>query len=79
MRFATHAANVYYLHDELTPNNIRVATSGTNLVPEVGDILHDFPGWTGTEYEPITVRVVEVKSTGVIVEAYEVRTTTVPA
>ena len=82
MRLVNGDVNVYYLHDELTPGNIRAASYGTAntsaaLVPEVGDILHNFPGWTGSEYEPITVRVVEVKMIGDGVEAYEVHTTTV--
>jgi len=82
MRLVHGDVNVYYLHDTLTPDNVRAASYGTAatsgaLVPEVGDVLHDFPGWTGEEYEPITVKVVEVKSIGDGCQAYEVTTTTV--
>lgn len=84
MRLVNGDVNVYYYHDTLTPENVRAASYGTEstsgaLVPEVGDILRDFPGWTGEKYEPITVRVTEVKMFGDGVEAYEVRTATVPA
>lgn len=83
MRLVNGDVNVYYYHDTLTPHNVRAASCGTAgtsaaLVPEVGDILHKFPGWTGEEYEPITVRVVSVEMIGDGVEAYEVRTATVP-
>jgi hypothetical protein len=82
MRLVNGDVNVYYFHDTLTPGNVRAASYGTAstsgaLVPEVGDILHNFPGWTGSAYEAITVRVIAVKSVGEGVEAYEVRTTTV--
>lgn len=84
MRLVNGDVNVYYLHDTLTPHNVRAASYGKEstsgaLVPEVGDILHDFPGWTGTEPEAITVRVTEVEMIGEGVEVYQVRTTTVPA
>lgn len=82
MRLVHGDVNVYYYHDTLTPGIVRAASYGTaytsgTLVPEVGDILHNFPGWTGTKYEPITVRVTEVKSIGNGCEAYGVTTTTV--
>ncbi len=82
MRLVSGDVNVYYYHDTLSPHTIRAASYGTAstsgaLVPEVGDVLHNFPGWTGEEYEPITVRVIDVKMIGVGVEAYEVRTTTI--
>jgi len=84
MRLVTGDVNVYYMHDTLTPGSVRAASYGTAntsgaLVPEEGDILHNFPGWTGTEHKPITVRVVSVKMIGHGVEAYEVQTTTVGA
>lgn len=81
MRLTYGDVNVYYYHDTLTPQNIRAATYGSPrssaLVPEVGDLLTNFPGWDGERYEPITVRVTEVTPFGDGVEAYEVRTTTV--
>jgi len=82
MRLVNGDVNVYYRHDTLAPDSIRAASYGSAmtsgaLVPEAGDILRDFPGWTGEEYEPITVRVVEVKSIGDGVAAYEVFTTTI--
>lgn len=81
MRIVQGDVNVYYYHNELTPNNVRMATYGNGqrsvvLVPEVGDILRDFPGRDGREYVPITVRVTGVTQIGAGVEAYEVRTTT---
>lgn len=74
--------NIYYYHDTLTPENVRCASYGTanssgTFLPEVGDILHDFPGWTGEEYEDITVRVIEVKDIGDGCQAFAVRTATV--
>ncbi len=82
MRLVNGDVNVYYMHDTLTPGNVRAASYGTAttsgaLVPEVGDILRNFPGWTGTVYESITVRVVDVEMIGDGVEAYRVRTATV--
>ena len=78
MRFAYGEVNIYYHHDVLTPGNVRVATYGTArsspLVPEVGDVLNNFPGYAD---EPITVRVTDVKMIGDGVEAYDVRVTTV--
>lgn len=84
MRLVNGDVNVYYMHDILTPGTVRAASYGTAntsgaLVPEVGDVLRDFPGWNGTVYEAITVRVTEVKAFGDGVEAYEVLTATVPA
>lgn len=74
--------NIYYYHDTLTPANVRCASYGTapssgTMLPEVGDILHDFPGWTGEEYESLTVRVTKVDSIGNGCQAFEVHTTTV--
>jgi hypothetical protein len=82
MRLVNGDVNVYYMHDTLTPHSVRAASYGTDrtsgaLVPEVGDVLHNFPGWTGTKSEAITVRVTEVKSIGDGIEAYEVHTTTI--
>jgi hypothetical protein len=81
MRIVPGDVNVYYYHDTLTPNNVRAASYGTEgssgaLVPEEGDILHDFHGWDGEKYEPITVRVTEVTQFGDGVIAFEVRVTT---
>jgi hypothetical protein len=89
MRIAFGDINVYYFHDELTPANVRAAVYGSEyssaLIPEVGDVLHDFPGWTAGEFpgrrdgehEPITVRVTAVAEFGDSCTSYEVRTTTI--
>lgn len=84
MRFQHGDINIYYYHDTLTPENVRAASYGSShdsgtLVPEVGDVLNGFPGWTGSEYEPITVRVVSVVQIGKVNAAYDVRVTTVSA
>lgn len=82
MRFEHGDINLYYYHDTLTPKNIRAASYGTahdsgTLVPEIGDVLNGFPGWTGSEYEAVTVRVVSVEQIGQGTTAYDVRVTTV--
>lgn len=82
MRMQHGDINLYYYHDVLTPENVRAASYGTasdsgTIIPEVGDVLNGFPGWTGSEYESITVRVTEVTQIGNGVLAYDVRVTTV--
>jgi hypothetical protein len=76
MRMVFRDINVYFFHDKITPENVRGAIYGTadhpSLLPEVGDILHDFGGYMG---ELITVRVVEVEPFGQGVEAYKVHVT----
>lgn len=79
MRMVHGDINVYWHHDTLTPSNVRAASYGTDhdsgaLIPDVGDIIRDFPGHYG---EPIAVRVVEVEQIGVGVVAFSVRVTTV--
>jgi hypothetical protein len=66
MRMVSGDVNIYYFHETLTPSNVRAASYGCDrdsgaLVPEVGDIIWDFHGWDGEDYEPITVRVTAVK------------------
>jgi len=82
MRMIAGDVNVYWYHDTLTPHNVRVAAYGTEhnsgtLVPDEGDIIRDFPGWDGENYEPITVRVVSVRQFGQGCVAFEVLVTTV--
>lgn len=84
MRMVPGDVNVYYMHAELTPRNVRAASYGTTsssgaLVPEVGDVINDFHGWDGERYEAITVRVVNVDKivTYADHEAYEVTVETV--
>lgn len=79
MRMQTCDINIYWLHEELTPNSVRAASYGTShdsgtLVPEVGDVINDFHGYCG---EPITVRVTRVDMIGVGVIAYQVTVATV--
>ena len=81
MRFQHGDINLYYSHDILTPENVRATSYGTShdggtLVPEVGDVLRDFPAWTGSERELITVRVVSVEQIGQGTTAYAVRVAT---
>lgn len=68
--------NVYWEHDVLSPHNVRAATYGrpdtAALLPEVGDIISEFPGWMG---EPISVKVTAVREFGQGVQAYMVTVT----
>lgn len=76
MKMVHRDINVYFRHDTVTPENVRGAIYGTaahpSLLPEVGDVIHDFGGYMG---ELITVRVVEVTPFGQGVEAYDVLVT----
>jgi hypothetical protein len=82
MRMMAGDINIYWQHDTLTPDHVRAASYGCDkdsgrLVPEVGDVIKDFHGWDGQEYEQITVRVIDVEHFGVGVTAYKVTVTTV--
>lgn len=77
MKLVYGDVNVYWVHEKLTPQNVRAAayghprSSGT-LLPDVGDIIRDFPGLDG---DPIIVQVKQVKKLNrdVSYTAYEVR------
>jgi hypothetical protein len=53
-------ARIYFMHKELTPDNVRF-TATTTLVPEVGEVLTGFFGHMGTD---VSARVTEVNVTG---------------
>lgn len=79
MRLALVDVNVYFTHDKLTPQNARAAVYGRShdhwaFIPEVGDVINDFPGYLG---DLITVKVVDVVSIGRGTTAYEVTVTDV--
>lgn len=79
MRIVNGDVNIYWLHDTLTPHNIRGVDYGTSnnsatLLPDAGDVVRNFCGLDGA---PITVRVVSVVEFGQGCTAYEVCVTTV--
>lgn len=86
MRMVAGDVNVYYIHDELTPDNVRAASYGTDsssgaLVPQIGDVIEGFHGWDAEyqSYEALTVEVVHVLEieTGGLHKAFEVHVKTV--
>lgn len=79
MRMLYGDINVYWHHETLTPHNVRAANYGTDhdsgtLIPDVGDVIRDFPGLYGT---PIAVRVTSVEQIGQGRTAYQIRVATV--
>jgi hypothetical protein len=77
MRMVHGDFNVYWFHVSLTPYAVRAACYGDShnsggLLPEVEDVINDFPGLDG---DPIRVRVMSVTHFGQGVRAYEVRVT----
>jgi len=80
MRLHLGDVNVYWQHATLTPHNVRIGSYGRpdngNLVPEVGDVIRDFPGYMGA---PITVEVKSVEPIGQGCTAYVVTVDTVTA
>jgi hypothetical protein len=80
MRMLSGDMNVYWRHDTLTPENVRAATYGSRfdsgtLIPDVGDVIHDFPGHMGAL---ITVKVTEVEQVGRDFTAFQVTVTDCP-
>ena len=79
MRMLSGDFNVYWQHDTLTPGNVRAARYGSDydsggLVPEVGDVISDFPGAFGAL---IKIQVIEVEQFGDGVVAFRVTVTTI--